>query len=1097
MTDETAPEITIGTDSTSSPGLIAERRIEPRMPARKPEAKIPWLSVAGWIATALWVAFCFSYAQNVVGLSETLQLPPAQLGEFLIGIVALPALLWMVIGHWQRLATFSRATDALQAQLRVLTEPHKQLDKRFDTVLGALRRQADLFTEASQTALGTLRSTRGALRQETALLEKTVGESTTGLTREAERVRGVVQEANNGLGRLDESLTKSVTRYHEAQQHFTIGNTQLETLVKDSLQQFDDFNGRFDEQVKLIGVATKTLRSSREEAEAAFESVRHSSEATGRDLDALGDRASGLGAHLDGLRTSVTAGINDVIAQAERLQRRGETITGTLGEQSRQIERTLGGVGEIATVLSASGTLAKETAERMRESLGTISGNIAQAASEIRIREDSLATASKASVAALRETVGTLDDIILRSGSAIGGLDRKAGEISFAVATSLNRITDLTGGLAQTEEALRSAGTQSTVQIEATTDLLKTQVATIHGINQDLEATAAKATIAIDKVAMAGSGIETAMTQLELTARKADREISAIADEVSERSGQISESLADFGRDLQQHNGTLETHLGKIEQVDRRVRQLAGETGTLMGHVDRIGDKSQTVFTRIGSEIETNATVVNNLLEKNTGKLQQVQSELAQAAESADASVERVIGRSSEIERTVTTTLAKLGELQRELDAVRQGIEHNSTISAERLGSVTATVRAEFSDVRDGANRALERLEQVVAAIASGAATANNATDSAEARLKEALALMQQNGQAFNEAINAAMAGMQRAERVLTDEQENLGRTAEAAAIRFSRLGQDLAGNSFDLSNTVAASVEKLTGISSTVDRNIGSLVENVAQAEATLEGYMTTIDSLSSRTTGITEGLQSQSQSLESNIVALGTTIETAQEKARQSAQSITVVTAELSANAEKAQAGIGAVVDRLKDQSRVLSETEADSRALAGRVTAMLGEKALELANAARQAATEATVLREADAKVRRDIFLNAAKSVLDGLQSLSVDLTRVLDKDVPEKAWKGLSRSDVPGFTRRLVALRDHVPESEVRGKFLTDSDFRTQVQQYLHQFEALLEQAMANDQGDILSSTLMSSDVGKIYYFLSSAIGRERSALQRTG
>jgi hypothetical protein len=106
-------------------------------------------------------------------------------------------------------------------------------------------------------------------------------------------------------------------------------------------------------------------------------------------------------------------------------------------------------------------------------------------------------------------------------------------------------------------------------------------------------------------------------------------------------------------------------------------------------------------------------------------------------------------------------------------------------------------------------------------------------------------------------------------------------------------------------------------------------------------------------------------------------------------------------------------------------------------------------------------------------------------------------VLDKDVPEKAWKGLTRGEMPGFTKRLVSLRDHVPEGEIKNKFLIDSVFRSQVQAYMHQFESLLEQAMANDQGDILSSTLMSSDVGKIYYFLSSAVGRDRGSLQRAG
>ena len=521
------------------------------------------------------------------------------------------------------------------------------------------------------------------------------------------------------------------------------------------------------------------------------------------------------------------------------------------------------------------------------------------------------------------------------------------------------------------------------------------------------------------------------------------------------------------------------------------------KTGALLGQVDQVGEQSQTMFAKIGGEIDGRNRAISELLDKNASRVQQIQHDMMHSVTEIDTSADRMASRAEEIERTVAGSLGKLDELQRELTSVREGIEHNSAVSAERLRSVTATVREEFSDVRENANRALERLEKVVVSISAGAATASAASDSAETRLKEAFALMQKNGQAFDEAIDSAMAGMQRAEQVLTGEQEALGRTAEAAAIRFSRLGQDLANNSFDLSNTVAASVERLNGISGQVDQNIGSITHTMSQAQTIVGSYIASIETLTERSVGIGDGLKAQSDQLESNIISLGTIIGGVEEKAREAARAVTVETAELAANADKARANIGGIVDKLRDESRVLSETEADSRALAGRATTLLGEKALELANAARLAATEATVLREADARVRRDIFLNAAKAVLDGLQSLSVDLTRVLDKDVPEKAWKGMTRGDVPNFTKRLVQLRDSVPDGEVKKKFLVDGDFRTQVQAYLHQFESLLEQAMANDQGDILSSTLMSSDVGKIYYFLSNAVGRDRSALQRAG
>jgi chromosome segregation ATPase len=1089
MTQETAPL----TSSTVISGDL--RPIRPK-PSHDSSA-IAWLPIAGWLFSAVWIALSLSYTVNAVGPENLVDLPPGQLGEFLTGIIAVPALLWMVLGHWQRLNAFRKATESIQTQLAILTTPEARLDKRFDTVLGALQRQANLFTEVSQTAISSLRSARGVLRQEADLLQKTSAESAAGLLKEAAGVREAARGAGLHFTQIDESLGRSSTRYLELQEQLAGGTTTIKTVIGSALQQFDDFTSGLNEQIKLLGMAAKVVRSGQAEAEAAFSSVRQGTETAGRDIASLGDRALGLGTHLDGLRTAVTAGVNDVMAQTERLQKRSETISATLNEQGQRIESVLGQAADVATILSTSGSLARETTDRMRESVISLNGSVVKAVDDIREREENLTIAAKGSLAALREAMAGIDDIIQRSGSAIGGLDRKAGEISFAVATSLNRITDLTGGLAQASETLTRSGIEASTEIATATSGLADQASKIRAVTDGLKHIADTANTTIEQVAKAGNDVETVLAQLESTAQRSEQEISAVAETLADRSSSINEDIGSLEKSIQAQNRVLETHLDTLEKVDGGIRHLAAETDNLLGRVGIVTEKSQILFETIGREIEMNTTVVSDLLGKNAGRVQQLQRDIAHSATEVDASTERLVNRAGEIERAVAGSLSKLDELQQELASVKDGLDRTSAASAERIGNVTSVMREQFSDMRENANRALERLEKVVASITAGSNAVSSAGETAETGLKEALVLLQKNGHAFNEAIDAAMTGMQRAERVLTDEQENLGRTAEAAAIRFSRLGQELAHNSLDLTNTVVASVERLTGMSTTVDQNITSITGNLSQAEATVGSYLATIETLAERSDGVGETLKAQNQLLESNIVLLGSTIGSVQEKAREAARTVTVETAELASMADKTRNNIGAIIDKLRDESRVLTETEADSRALAGRATALLGEKALELASAARQAATEAAVLREADAKVRRDIFLNAAKAVLDGLQSLSVDLTRVLDKDVPEKAWKGLTRGEMPGFTKRLVSLRDHVPEGEIKNKFLVDSVFRSQVQAYMHQFESLLEQAMANDQGDILSSTLMSSDVGKIYYFLSSAVGRDRGSLQRAG
>jgi hypothetical protein len=131
----------------------------------------------------------------------------------------------------------------------------------------------------------------------------------------------------------------------------------------------------------------------------------------------------------------------------------------------------------------------------------------------------------------------------------------------------------------------------------------------------------------------------------------------------------------------------------------------------------------------------------------------------------------------------------------------------------------------------------------------------------------------------------------------------------------------------------------------------------------------------------------------------------------------------------------------------------------------------------------------IRKEEWRSQRNAFMGAAKFIVESLHSLSVDLTRLQEGEVPERTWKAFQKGDVSAFTRRLTELGDDLPLDKIRDKFASDSEFRTYVQRFIRQYEELYEQAIANDHGDLLGSTFMSSDVGKLYMVLCSASGKD--------
>ncbi len=112
-------------------------------------------------------------------------------------------------------------------------------------------------------------------------------------------------------------------------------------------------------------------------------------------------------------------------------------------------------------------------------------------------------------------------------------------------------------------------------------------------------------------------------------------------------------------------------------------------------------------------------------------------------------------------------------------------------------------------------------------------------------------------------------------------------------------------------------------------------------------------------------------------------------------------------------------------------------------------------------------------------------------EALQSTAVDITRVLDTDIADQAWAAYLRGDRSIFTRRAARLLSTTEAREVLAHYERDDAFRTHVNRYIADFEAMLRRLIDSRAGQDLSITLLSSDVGKVYVALAQSIERLRN------
>ncbi len=115
-------------------------------------------------------------------------------------------------------------------------------------------------------------------------------------------------------------------------------------------------------------------------------------------------------------------------------------------------------------------------------------------------------------------------------------------------------------------------------------------------------------------------------------------------------------------------------------------------------------------------------------------------------------------------------------------------------------------------------------------------------------------------------------------------------------------------------------------------------------------------------------------------------------------------------------------------------------------------------------------------------------AAHHTIESLDSLSVDIARMIDHDAAAELWDRYRRGERNVFTRRLYTMQGQKTFDEIRRKYRADRDFKQTVDRYVAEFERLLEEVSRDDRGQVVARTYLTSETGKVYTMLAHAAGR---------
>ena len=129
-----------------------------------------------------------------------------------------------------------------------------------------------------------------------------------------------------------------------------------------------------------------------------------------------------------------------------------------------------------------------------------------------------------------------------------------------------------------------------------------------------------------------------------------------------------------------------------------------------------------------------------------------------------------------------------------------------------------------------------------------------------------------------------------------------------------------------------------------------------------------------------------------------------------------------------------------------------------------------------------------REPARETARSADERSPRHSIESLDSLSVDIARMIDHDAAADLWDRYKRGERNVFTRRLYTLQGQQAFDEIRKKYRSDREFKLTVDRYIGEFERLLDEVARDDRGQVVARTYLTSETGKVYTMLAHAAGR---------
>ncbi|ARS25773.1 hypothetical protein [Sphingomonas sp. KC8] len=556
-----------------------------------------------------------------------------------------------------------------------------------------------------------------------------------------------------------------------------------------------------------------------------------------------------------------------------------------------------------------------------------------------------------------------------------------------------------------------------------------------------------------------------------------------LGEDTTLRLGEIAAAMARENKALRVEADHLET-AAEIARSDM---------GVLIDDLPRVDDQIRGIIARLRESSGEAAERISSLQHQLGALAQHGQHADVIASTAANKLAEQIALINDQgalvdqrLDTATTALVSRVDELGQRIDSLSTRLSTQDQASQLVLGGIDRaldTIEARFAEIGSKGDDATRRMGQALADLREQSdgltGRIDAATPATEALVQRAVALkaaLDASTAGIDDHIPAALAGIE----------QSAGRSHAAIAAIIPEAAA--------LERVVATATSGLTGAETAIAEQRAAIEAMHAAAEARLADIARQSEALQATIAEAEKSAQMLANEAGPQLVeALLRVRETAAQAAEGARESIgqVIPAAAASLGAASREAMGKAMNETLHAQLGEVSATAERAVAAAASASERLQQQLASIKDTAASVDARLDEVRAQVAESDEESFSRRVALLVESLNSTAIDVAKILSNDVTDSAWTSYLKGDRSVFTRRAVRLIDTTDAREIAQHYGEDTEFREQVNRYIHDFEAMLRRVLASRDGAPLSVTLLSSDMGKLYVALAQAIERLRT------